>query len=34
MGVQSKVKENPLFDEARVDTKQDLQKQSEEGVIS
>ena len=34
MGVQSKDKENPLFDEARVDTEQDLQKQYEEGVMS
>ena len=34
MGVQSEDKENPLFDEARVDTKQDVQKQSEEGVMS
>ena len=34
MGEQSEDKENLLFDEARVDTKQDLQKQSEEGVMS
>ena len=34
MTVQSEDEENPLFDESRVDTEQDLQKQSEEGVMS
>ena len=34
MGVQSEYKENSLFDEARVDTEQDVQKQSEEEVVS
>ena len=34
MGVQSEYKESPLFDEARDDTKQDLQEQSKEGVMS
>ena len=29
MGVQSEDKENSLFDEARVDTEQDVQKHSE-----
>ena len=33
MGVQSEDNENPLFDEARVNTEQDLQKQSKEGVM-
>ena len=34
MTVQSEDEENSLFDEARVDTEQDVQKQSEEGVMS
>ena len=34
MGVQSEDKEIPLFDEARADTEQYLQEQSEEGVMS
>ena len=34
MRVQSEDEENSLFDEARVDTKQDAQKQSKEGVVS
>ena len=34
MVVRSEDKENPLFDEVRVDTEQDLQKQSEEGIMS
>ena len=34
MEIQSKEKENSLFDEARVDTEQDVQKQIEKGVMS
>jgi len=34
MTVHSEDEENSLFDEARVDTEQDVQKQSEEGVMS
>ena len=32
--VQSEDEENSLFNEARVDTEQDVQKQYEEGVMS
>ena len=34
MRVQPEDEENSLFDEARVDTEQDVQKQFEEGVMS